>query len=262
MTQLCWGLSMFKKWVGLYLFIITASIFSMGVRPGQKLTSIQFTGAAVLPITEWGKTGQDNETQKTKYILVSREAAGWDRGTWDTFGGSRDPHETNPLDTAAREFEEEGITAQTLGLDYVALRNFIDVASGNTKMVLAKYMDHNGTQGTPRFYVLYLTEFPYTSIKSFCENFFPARNSAKDAAHLEKDGLALVRWDDLERAIKDNPSTTNIQVPAYEFDPKTKKNKQTKSMINLRPLIVKLLRPYIQGYPCVQGENDKIRFYK
>lgn len=242
-----------KKWVGIVLIVAVPSLMGMGIQRGQKLTAIQFTGAAVLPIVHW---------EKSKCLMVSREAAGWDKGTWDAFGGSRDPHETNPLDTAAREFQEEGITAQTLGFDYVSLRNFIDVSAGNTQMVLAKYMDDNGTQGTPRFYVLYLTEFPYVLIKSFCENFFPARKKAKNHKYREKNGIAMVRWDDLERAIKNNPSTTNIQVPAYEFDPKTKKNKQTKSMINLRPLIVKLLRPYIQGYPCVQGENDKIRFYK
>lgn len=253
---------MFKKWFGLYLFITVSSIFSMGVQPGQKLTSIQFTGAAVLPIVQWEKTGQDNEVHKTKYLLVSREAAGWDRGTWDTFGGSRDAHETNPLDTAAREFEEEGITAQTLDLDYAAVRNFIDPENGNTKMVLAKYMDDNGNQGTPRFYVLYLTEFSHKSIKAFREKFFQARAKAASPKYQEKDGIALVRWDDLEKAIKDNPSSMRIQVVAHEFDPETKKNKPMKSMINLRPLMVKVLRPYMQENPYVQGENDKTRFYK
>lgn len=252
---------MIKQSFSLVLAVTTLA-HAMHVVPGQKLTSIQFTGAAVLPITYKENSSSDNKVEKTKYLVVSREAAGWDAGTWDTFGGSRDAHETDPRDTAAREFQEEGITKKTLGLDYAAVRNFIDVSTGNTYMVLAKYMDDNGKQGAPRFYVLYLTEFPYESIKSFCENFFPARKKAKNPKYREKNGIAMVRWDDLEKAIKDNPSTTNIQVPAYEFDPKTKKNKPTESMINLRPLMVKLLRPYIQGYPCVHGENDKIRFYK
>lgn len=235
----------------------------MNVQPGQSLASITFMGAAVLPITYWEKSDLDNEKQRIKYLVLGREAE-WDGGAWDAFGGARDTTETNPLDTATRKFEREAITQETLGLDYAAAREFIDVPTGNTPMVLVKYIDSNGMNRRPRFHVLYMTEFSPESIKSFRKKFFPARAKATNPEYHAKNGIALVRWDDLREAIIADQSSTDayIEVAAHEFDPETNKNKPAKSRIALRQLLVKTLRPFIQEESYGTGENDKIRFYQ
>src|SRR5688572_1674937 len=64
------------------------------------LTTVHFTTACGLPF--FVQNGN-------YYFILSREAGGHDKGTFDDFGGKRDPGEDHPIISAAREFWEEAI---------------------------------------------------------------------------------------------------------------------------------------------------------
>lgn len=203
----------------------------------RALSSFDYVAAWVLPYTTWPR-------RKYNYVLVSRESAGPDRGTWDALGGKKDPGERHPVVTASREAAEEG-----LGLifaDPVAARSYIDVPVGNTRVAIANESKRA---------VIYLTYVHHSVLESAVKGF----NQARAKLGGEKDGLAWVREDRLEKAIGESKPRETVKVIANVLQPD---GTLAGEEITLRPILVSLLRSYYAGDSNYQlGKDKRIRFY-
>lgn len=220
------------------IYCVITLVFAHGIfaHAAPSLNAVQYAAAGVLPI--FVKNG-------TQYAVLSREAYGSDKGMYDSFAGSRDPHEHNPTITAARECAEEMISHRTLHLSVVQMQRYIDPSKKNTTMVLAY----------PSFkYVLYITRFD-KHMNQFLRSFYPALNKSNDHKYKEKDRIAVVAWHDLQQAIVQNKN----QVCADVYDPQT--HKPFRCMITLRPIVIRCLKPLFRNDVYQTGKNEKVRIY-
>jgi hypothetical protein len=217
-------------------FISLILAFSTVSAAVQSLSSISYSAAGVLPLF----------TKNNKlYAVLSREAYGRNKGTYDSFAGSRDAHEHNPTVTAARECAEEMISHRTMNLSVKQMQQYIDPRKKHTTMVLAY----------PSFkYVLFITHFD-AHINAFLRNFYPVLRKTRQFKYREKDRIAIVAWDDLQHTILHNKN----QVCAEVLDPYT--NKATSCMITVRPIVLRCLRPFFRNNRYQSGQYKKIRFY-
>lgn len=215
------------------------------------LKDFKFNGASVLPYTTW-------PTKTDDYFLLSREAWGNDKGTWDAFGGSKDANETHPVQTASREFAEE--TMYDIFKPKAAL-DFITLSSGNTSTIIAN-MSKN--------FVIYLTKFDYQLIENFVKSFYQTRSkllkTKGNGKLLEKDKIAWVEKANLASSIINAKRNANgrlitpIKVWANIVQPD---GTQTAEQINLRPALVGSLQSFFNNSNnYTLGKNSKIRFYK
>lgn len=184
--------------------------------------------------------------QGARYFILSREAGGSDKGTYDDFGGKRDPGENHPIISAAREFWEEAILTCVGFSSPEATQRFIDPASNNTFFVLAF--------GQSATYIVDFSQYK----DAFFNNFYKAR--AKARGHFrEKDSLAIVEEGILKGIIAESKDLVGVKIVAAVLNPKDLK--WYKEEITLRPYFVKKMRPFSMGSGYAQGEHEKIRFY-
>jgi hypothetical protein len=211
-------------------------ILFLPLAAAQSLSTVSYRAAGVLPT--YMKRG-------ILYAVVAREGCGKDKGTYDSFAGSRDAYEHNPTVTAAREAHEEMISHHTMHLSPKQLERYIDPDKNHTTLVVV-YQKFN--------YVLYVTRFD-KYIDNFLRSFYGVLGRVNQFKYKEKDRIAIVAWDELKQAILQNKS----QVCAEVLDPNT--NRPIRCMITLRPILIKSLRPVFRGDGYQQGKNGKIRFY-
>lgn len=190
----------------------------------------EHTAAFVMPIT----TIMDPIEGTIDYVLLGCESSGRDRGTFDAFGGKRDDLET-PIETAAREFAEEAITHETIGMDQAAIMRHLDTQSHTPSL---HYLS-NSSFGT--HLVLYITRFTTDQINALRHRFPKAHRNATSWKFKEKNALALVRFDVLQDAIRNSVTSTRIQVLA---DVTNLDRTVSKKKIILRPVLVKCLKCY------------------
>lgn len=220
---------------------------TISIESPSKLSEFDFKSASVLPLYV-----DENE----EYVLLSQEKGGQDKGTFDDFGGKRDPGEDDPIISAAREFFEEGIVMYTMKLTLKQTEDFIDSnKSNNTQFVIA-----NSTQKGAK-HVTYITkmndQLPY-----FIDNFYTALTKVKSPKYREKSALAIVQLHDLRQvAINQQDGYSNLWVKGEVIDPKTG-DRQAPTMIKLRPYFIVKLQKFLKNEPYTQGENEKIRFYE
>jgi hypothetical protein len=211
-----------------------------------QLSKFDFNAASVLPtfINQNGK----------KYLIISRERGGSDKGTYDDFGGKRDyigpqTKEAHPVITAAREYFEEAILSLSIGMSLPDTKKFIDVDNAYTEYVIA-----NGQVK----YAIYITDFTQYA-NTFFANYYHAFNTTKSRHSREKDRIAIIEWDTLKTIVNNAPFNTGIMVDAQVLNPLD--NKWYTEKVTLRPIFVKKLRPFWMDKPYQQGINSKIRFY-
>lgn len=195
-----------------------------------------------------------------KYVLLGREAGGGDKGTYDAFGGKKDPQDDHPTTTAAREFEEEAITAATLGWNLATTKNYVKISTGNTSVVICNAKMKHGQKSGP-WHATYLTNFSLADINKLGKNFHNARKNAKSWKYKEKDELAVVTWSDLVTAVNNKKQGQPTQVQALVLNHKgVFSNAQ---QITLRPVLVKNLSPYVKNKPYTTKKTNPIaRFYQ
>jgi len=214
------------------------------------LSHFDYGAAWVLPIAFIS----DSKTSPADYIILGREAFGNDAGTYDAFGGKRDrAEEKHCIDTAAREFAEEALSHETLGMSHHEVKHYLELAQGNTLDILAihdlKY--HART-------VTYITRFSQDSIQMLIKNFPAARVKAHHHHEKEKDALALVKLSDFEQAVQSSSSNSGVTVPATVVN---LQGTTSQEVIPLRPIFVRLLRCYVENKPYEAGDDSRIRFY-
>lgn len=226
---------------GLYAIGLLVSITIVGA---SSLTTFRYKGAGVLPLYAY-----NNELQ----VVLAREAHGRDKGTYDSFGGSRDSHEHNPIITGGREFAEEAISQKTIGLSAFAVAQYIDpYKNKNTSFVAVSKRTE---------YVLFFTRFDQY-MNRFINTFYTTLRSTKHFKHQEKDRIARVPWNALSNAIRGNKNNSTVTVSATIIDPRGQRfNHQ--EQIRLRPILVKMLRPYFENHHSEgDARNPKtIRYY-
>jgi 8-oxo-dGTP pyrophosphatase MutT (NUDIX family) len=140
--------------------------------PHLRLTDFFVTanGASVIPVTM--RKGE-------LYALLAREAAGGNKGTYDAFGGAKDPGETHPNTTAGRELAEEAI--YLLGNEN-QLKDYINIDKGHTRNIIGNI--------NKRF-VVYITEFHRDKLTNLIHQFHSHRNTATSWKFKEKDKTRL-----------------------------------------------------------------------
>lgn len=247
---------MFKKIKLIPLFALLCVTNSF---PIFNLATYDYKAASVLPIY--------TELDQQKYVILTREAWGKDKDTYDDFSGGRDKGETDPKKTAAREFWEEAILRETLGWSLNYTEDFIDPQNNNTLYVIAHSKDKNQKYpGSKNFRsVTYIVNFD-TYGNSLLNHFYDALTTEKiidksgrykGGRHtLEKDQIAVVLLDNFKKAIIERKK----QIQAKIINPKT--HEFYTQTITLRPFLISKLRPYFLDKPYEQGENEKIRHYK
>src|SRR5579862_8585426 len=245
-----------KLWLSLFLALNIASP-AIGKVQTFRLSQFDHLSAAVLPTFTH---------RNIKWAILSREAYGRNKSTYDSFSGSKDKGETHPVQTAAHEFLQEAILELVLDWDVKDVKQFIDPNNENTWIVVAYEKEVN----RPIRNVTYIVNFNKYKTKLF-NKFYAARKqelARYEAARIpgryrvstEKDRLAKVRWKDLEKAIVNQEyKNAPVVVPAYVLDPTTQKF--NKEIITLRPILVMTLRPLFLGRTYERGENEKIRYY-
>ena len=227
-----------KRYV-IFAITLAACALSFQSQGYYKLSEYNFGAASVLPVYFH---------KNQKYVILSREAHGRDRGTYDDFGGKRDPGENHPLITAAREFFEEAILQYTLKTTLPLIRKYINVDTGNTEYIIANEKN-----------VTYITRFD-KHVRQFVSNFYTARKKVSQHHLREKDRIALVKYDTIKKVINAYPrKNSGLTVEGFVVaqDGKTLQRQQ----IPLRPFFVKKLRPFFMDKPYQQGCNQKIRLY-
>lgn len=212
------------------------AILALPLAAAQSLNTVSYRAAGVLPT--YMKRGK-------LYAVVAREGYGKNKGTYDSFAGSRDSYEHNPIVTAAREAHEEMISHLTMHLSPKQLERYIDPDKNHTTFVLV----HQKAQ-----YVLFVTRFD-KYIDTFLRSFYSVLGRVNQFKYKEKDRIASVAWEELKQAILQNKS----QVCAHVVDPNT--NKTIRCMITLRPILIKSLRSVFRGDKYQQGRNHKVRYY-
>lgn len=236
---------------------ITLAIVSTIITAPVRLSSLNYKSASVLPYY------YDNNK---KWVILSREASGVDKGTYDDFGGGRerDKGEQRPVVTAAREFYEEGILGKTIN---VTVPETVSLLKKNSSHIIS----YSNTRGTCN--VTYITNFnDYKD--QFFNNFYIARSNARNHKYREKDRIAVVTWDNLNNAIIKHAkqadsfmwrwfghlSSQNATVSAMELDPATLQFKPA-IIITLRPFLVKKLKLFFLNKQHTKEKNKKIRHY-
>jgi len=210
-----------------------------------RLSQFNYNTASVLPT--YMRCGK-------QYGIISREAYGKDRGTYDDFSGSRDPGEEHALVTAAREWNEEGLVTETTGLSEEDIRDFIDIEKSNNTQCIIAYSRSEKVKT-----VVYITDVNRYKNK-LLYRFYDARDKATQFHNKEKDRIAVVNLVTLKNAIvKHKDRTKPVKVYVSVLDPITKKF--NKELVTLRPFFVSKLRFYFLDKPYTQGMNKKIRFY-
>ncbi len=209
------------------------------------LESFKHTGAWVMPLVTCSMPEGNVD-----YIVIARETWGRDAGLFDAFGGKRDGTET-AQETAAREFAEEAITHETLGMDEAAVLNYIDLKAGNTEAVLACDDQNCGAKN-----VLYITRFSEAQMSYLKTSFAGAHRRATHSHYKEKDALAFARFDALKEALRTSTSSHGIEVAAEVTDLGGTTSTQS---IEMRPVLVKILRGYLEG-AAAAGSQSKVHF--
>lgn len=210
--------------VGLMLCNGAAAMNKFNPQSLNDFQQAQFT-AGVLPYFK-SKSG-------TKYVVLSREASGNDKGEWDAFSGLSDPLKNSskyehPTDAAGREFFEEAILASTLGWDLATTQKYIKVGDNNTKRVIGRY---GGGKGR---FLYYETNLGFDNIKKLINKFDSARTNASSSKYKEKDALIVVKYKDLQKAIKNgNP---RIQLSSLKIAT-DKNNNEMKVVAQNKPSI-------------------------
>jgi hypothetical protein len=222
------------------------AVVSFSILAVPTLSNFNFMGASVIPYTY---RGPKNE----RYVLLSREAAGKHKGTYDAFGGKRDPWEKHPVVTAGRELAEESV--YLLGKPN-QVQHYIGTGSPHTHHIIAN---------TQKKFVMYITHFNQNALRHLTDRFYSARHKATNWKFKEKDKLAWVKWSDLERAIATAPCDkqgriiTPIKVHAQVIDGPRNRHFEH---ITIRPVLVGSLRTYFQHKPnFTVGKDQRIRFY-
>lgn len=229
----------------LRLLLTLSMCSSLTAMKGPSLSSFGYTGAWLLPVETYNKKD---------YVILGREAGGKDKGTYDAFGGGRDPQDANhPVSAASREGSEEMISRLTLGIDTKSMLKYLDLPAGNTRTIIATRYKNRKSR-----HVTYLTQFSTQQISQFLKEFHTARGKTKKYSEREKDLIAVVRLSNLKKAIASSKTNTGIKVWAMVHD----KGKVYKKQITLRPVFVKNLRGYAEDRPYTQGKSAKIRFYE
>lgn len=225
--------------------LIALAVVCISNGNAMRLSQFAYKAASVFPVYTH---------RNIKYGIIGREAYGRDRGTYDDFGGSRDPGESHPVITAAREWSEEGLVIETTGMDESAIRNFIDIEKSNNTECIVAY-----TRSEKVKTVVYITDVGHYRDK-LLHNFYGARNKATKFENKEKDRIAIVNLATLKNAIinhKDNTKPVKVRVAVLNECTNT----FDKEVVRLRPFFVSKLRFYFLDKPYQQGMNKKIRFY-
>jgi 8-oxo-dGTP pyrophosphatase MutT (NUDIX family) len=181
------------------------------------------------------------------YAILTREAHGSAKGTYDDFGGKRDAGEKHPLITAKRECFEEAILDLTIKFTEKDTLAFIDLPGQNTQYIIA----HARNVG-------YITDFSAHADRFF-DNFYNALAKTTSSHSREKDKLAVVAWDTLQNTISQTTHDSGITVPALVLDQHT--NEWCEELIPLRGFFVKKYRPFFMNQAYQAGKVKKIRFY-
>lgn len=217
------------------LCLIAFCISDLSLRAAPRSIAYTFKSASVLPLCfHHGK----------KYVILGRETKGRYKGSYDNFGGGREPGENYPIETAAREFFEEANLLLTVGFTLQDIENYLDITRTHNVEVILAYNES----------FTYIIDFQNYK-KKFLKNFHKALQETTDPHFLEKDRIALVRWEDLERAVQNNLAS----IPALELEPSTLQLIAT--TITLRPYLVRQLKPFFMNHAYRQEMNHKIRFY-
>jgi hypothetical protein len=207
----------------------------ISIQAAPRSLTYAFQSASVLPTCfHHGK----------KYVILGRETKGRYAGSYDNFGGGREPGEDYALLTAAREFFEEANLLLTTGLTLKDVEHYLDITRTNNTYLVFLF-DESFT---------YITDFNSYK-KKLIKNFYNARQETTDPHFLEKDRIALVVWEDLESTIQHN----RISLPALEVEPLTLQLIPT--TIQLRPGLIHQLKPFFMNEPYRQEVNPKMRFY-
>lgn len=231
--------------------LIASSVF--GFTPLTTKKTLRFGGAAILPIVSLPtKKGKPKD-----HYIISRNAFGQYKGTFDDFGGSRDPQETHPVQTAAREFYEEALAGPVLKKSIKNLEKKIDLAGKDTQAVLVQSIPGKGGKSN---YVTFIARFGQNSSRKMTHAFGAARAKPGLAfAFKEKDQIALVRVDKLKQALLNNPNNNNVFVPAKVYAGIKPVGKI--STIKLHPFFAKRIRAKYQGKPIAIGTDNRVKLY-
>lgn len=206
------------------------------------LLTLNNGGGGVLPVTY---------INGVKYVLLGRESRndkyGRGQGTWDSFAGGAKKGETTLWQTAGREGWEEMNALSILGFDLSKMTNYIDAKADNTEAVIALRLNKE----KELYYALYLTKFSEAQINTLLSLFGKQGYNQDD----EKDQIALVAWEELVRVIKPTAYSRATENDTLEV------HTRAGNSIRLRPIVVKVLRPYIQRDADKQGPYNKIHTY-
>ncbi len=227
--------------------LILTILLSFNAIEAKQLNMIMFSGASVLPLFK---------KHSEIYVVLGREAYGKDRGKWDAWGGSRNKGEWDPAMTASREFYEEAIVEKTLKWGRSMTFDWVSIDYAPTQNVLAKKISKE------KYYVMFLTMFSEADIRKLRHRFFKARKEAKAYRYREKNSLAIVRLDDLLSVIYHSKSNHDLKAPAFKVQVSNGHISSHHSHISLRPILVKVLRPYVEKHKYTEGNDPRVRYYQ
>jgi hypothetical protein len=206
--------------------------------PRTPLYEWPYQTAAVLPTYQ---------IKQQKYVILAHNAVDPEKDAYGAFGGDREESELDPIKTAARIAYEGMIAKKTMGMTRKELKKYL--ASEHTQWVIASKVKNVGN-------VIYITDFG-DHAQGLLHNFYSARQKTKKNKYQQKDRLAVVRWNDLEKAIKDGKH----YVIANTINPRTHKREPSSKEIKLQSAFIKNLSGFFKR-KVFKKRNSKIRVYE
>ena len=153
-------------------------------------------GAGVMPYYE--------DEKGEKYVLIGREVNSGRKREWAFFSGGSELNSSDksrmehPLDCAAREFYEEAALHATLGWDEATTKNYI---AQHATEVIAQYS--RDLRSRPA--IIYMVKFEKDQIEKIVDRYkYIFTEHTVDDRFKEKDALAVVKYQDLIDAVKQN----------------------------------------------------------
>lgn len=226
----------------LYTIMISGlmTIFSLGILCAMDISKIVYSGASVMPITFF-------KNKREMYVLLGRENGGPDKGTWDIWGGKKDPQDKDRASfTAGREFAEE--TLET-AFNVKDAQKYISINAGNTKAIVA----HRG-----RRFVIYITQFSKADALKIQNNIY--RNPRR--LPVEKDRIGWIKYNDLMSVIaqaKRDRRGLLIRPIKARINVVMPNGTQVSQVVDLRPCMVSMLQPFAQRKkPDIRSNKPKV----
>lgn len=225
-------------WIIRYSFVVLMLTLSYGY-------AVQgYDRASVLVVTKVPRPGLGN----VDYVLLARSTK---TKEWSFFGHTMQGHD-DAVATAAHALAQTLNTLYVLNMDEDDVRDYISLNNHHTAFVI----DNSDTDNQQRM-MTYITYFSSYKIHKLEKAFLRCIDYPE--ASFSVDAIALVRWENIEMALRKNTRKVYAQIP-YRWHNRGRR-KEKYRMIVLSDDFIEAVRPFFLRHSYKRGDDKRMRIY-